>query len=504
MDQQIKKFVNRLRLWIFVKQLVHALLWCMPAGLFLGAVLETVSCFVPWYDVHYWAAGAAAAGAAAAVIWALWRYPSAHKAALLLDRTGLSERTVTALDLAGDDSFLSELQKKDTWAQLSGVKFHKRLPWNVSWKNICLLAVMCVLFAGTGLLPSPARIRAKELHKVAEQAEAQIEKVEKAWKELEQEKKKQADAQIEEYGNMLEDIQKELKEADSQEALEKALERAEHKLNQAAEKTDNKSVKNRMKQLSLALNPDQKDIADEEKQKKSADMKAAQEMKNAAEEAEKLLNQLLESENLNELSQEELEPLERTLKELAKLSSDQELAESLRKAASQMHSGKADGNTLTAAQAAVSALKKAAGTQLASGGTEGQSGPGNHSGSGTGNGTGNGSGSGTGNGTGNGSGNGTGWNYGSKNGSEKEITYNGEMVSVPGALGDDENLTGRQNEGASYTSQGGASLTWSGNSVEYGQVIGEYSRQALSRISGSDYPAGVQDIIKSYFEQLNQ
>ena len=78
------------------------------------------------------------------------------------------------------------------------------------------------------------------------------------------------------------------------------------------------------------------------------------------------------------------------------------------------------------------------------------------------------------------------------------------MVSVPGALGDDENLTGRQNEGASYTSQGGASLTWSGNSVEYGQVIGEYSRQALSRISGSDYPAGVQDIIKSYFEQLNQ
>lgn len=78
------------------------------------------------------------------------------------------------------------------------------------------------------------------------------------------------------------------------------------------------------------------------------------------------------------------------------------------------------------------------------------------------------------------------------------------MVSVPNGTSDDENLTGRKNEGTSYVTEGGDSLTWSGDSVEYGQVIGEYSKQALSEIQGSDYPAGVQDIVKSYFEQLNQ
>ena len=42
MDQRIKEFVNRLRLWIFGKELLHALLWCIPAGVFLGAVLEII------------------------------------------------------------------------------------------------------------------------------------------------------------------------------------------------------------------------------------------------------------------------------------------------------------------------------------------------------------------------------------------------------------------------------------------------------------------------------
>ena len=136
------------------------------------------------------------------------------------------------------------------------------------------------------------------------------------------------------------------------------------------------------------------------------------------------------------------------------------------------------------------------------GNSSSQSGNGNGNGNNSGNGNGNGNGSG--NGSGSGSGSGTGWNYGGKKGTEKETTYNGELVSVPNGVGEDDNLTGSAGDGTSYSSQGGPSLTWSGNSVAYEQVIGSYSDQAMSKIQGSNYPAGMQDIVKNYFEQLNQ
>lgn len=521
MDHQIKKFVRRLRLWLFGRELVQDLFLCISAGVFLGAVLEVISLFVPWYSVHYWAAGAVSAGAAAAFILALCRCPSEHRAAMILDRTGLKERTVTALELSGDDSLFAELQKKDTLEKLSGVRLHRQLPMGITWKRPCLLAAMGILFTVTCLLPSPAKAKAKDMHKVEKQAEEQIEKVEKVREELK--KDKQAGEQAKEYETLLDSIQKELKEADSREALEKALERAGYKLNQAAEQAENKTAKDRMNQLSLSLNPDQGSKTANGQDKTG--MQQMADLQKAAEEAEEQLKKLQEAGDLSNLSEEELAAAREALEKLANMADNQELASSLQSAASQIASGAAAAGNLASAQAAVSALKNAAASQLASAGGQsgsgnpnaGNSGSGNNgnsgsgtSGNGNGTGSGNGSGSGSGNGNGNGagsgsgSGTGTGWNYGSKNGKEKDITYNGEMVSVPGGTGDDENLTGRQNEGTSYVIQGGDSLTWSGNSVDYNQVIGEYSKQALSQISNSDYPAGVQDIVKSYFEELNQ
>ena len=447
------------------------LFWCVPVGVFTGAVLEGISYFVPWYHVHYWAAGVLGASAGAAFLWSVFHYPSAHNAARLLDQTGLHERTMTALELAGDESFFAVLQKNDAWKQLSGIVVHKRLPIALTWKRPVLLGILCILFSVSCILPSPAKKEANNLHQVVEQAKAEIEKVEKVQDELK--KDGLTDKELEEYNALVNDIKKELKAADSEKALEKALERAEKKLAQAA------------------------------------DLKKAEDMKKAAETAEKLLKQLQEAEDLKELSEEEQEALKEALENLADLAENQELVESLQSAAAQIGSGSISSSVLASAQASVSAIKQAAGTVLASGegqphlGKGGQSGDGSGNGN-SGNGSGSGSGNGTGSGSGSGSGNGGGWNYGSKNGKEKDISYNGEMVSVPNGTGDDENLTGRKNEGTSYVTEGGDSLTWSGNSVEYGQVIGEYSKQALSDIQSSDYPAGVQDIVKSYFEQLNQ
>ena len=76
------------------------------------------------------------------------------------------------------------------------------------------------------------------------------------------------------------------------------------------------------------------------------------------------------------------------------------------------------------------------------------------------------------------------------------------MVTIPNTVGEDENLPGRETEGENYHVDGGPAITWSGNKVQYDQVVGEYSRQALSDIENSGYPAGVQEIIKEYFENI--
>ncbi len=77
------------------------------------------------------------------------------------------------------------------------------------------------------------------------------------------------------------------------------------------------------------------------------------------------------------------------------------------------------------------------------------------------------------------------------------------MVYVPNETGDDENLTGSQSDGETYRSQGGESITWSGNPVEYGAVYGEYKNKAYSKIQNGTHPAGVQDIIRNYFENIS-
>ena len=76
------------------------------------------------------------------------------------------------------------------------------------------------------------------------------------------------------------------------------------------------------------------------------------------------------------------------------------------------------------------------------------------------------------------------------------------MLSIPNETGDDDNLTGRQNEGSNYTVNGGDALTWTGNLINYTQVYGRYKSKAMSKLSSGHYPAGVQDIIKSYFSNI--
>ena len=78
------------------------------------------------------------------------------------------------------------------------------------------------------------------------------------------------------------------------------------------------------------------------------------------------------------------------------------------------------------------------------------------------------------------------------------------MITIPNReLQDNESLDGKVNaNGTGINQQGGEA--WAGTSVNYQQVIGDYSQNAYNRVESSNYPSGVQDIVKSYFEELNK
>ena len=46
--------------------------------------------------------------------------------------------------------------------------------------------------------------------------------------------------------------------------------------------------------------------------------------------------------------------------------------------------------------------------------------------------------------------------------------------------------------------------TWSGQSVDYNQVIGNYTNQAYTNMESSNIPDSMKDLIRDYFTELNE
>ena len=124
---------------------------------------------------------------------------------------------------------------------------------------------------------------------------AEIAKVEEVKEELEEEISPE---EIAEYQDTLKDIISEIKEAKTPEEIDKSLERAKTKLEQMSEKSKSEAAKDKMSQLAKALDAD--------RNSKDSDSKNNSEMLAAAQDLEEMLSQI---DDLEQLSQEELEEL---------------------------------------------------------------------------------------------------------------------------------------------------------------------------------------------------
>ena len=77
-------------------------------------------------------------------------------------------------------------------------------------------------------------------------------------------------------------------------------------------------------------------------------------------------------------------------------------------------------------------------------------------------------------------------------------------MSVPNKIGNDSSIAkdkGNSKNSDYYKAKNG--LAWKGEHVDLDSVVGDYTKEAYEGIANGKYPAGMEDVIRNYFENLN-
>lgn len=419
-------------------------------------VLEAVSIWVPFYYVHWCAGVALLVAVAAGLVYSVVKRAGMHEAARKMDTFGLQERVQTAYEQMEDESAFARMQRQDAAKKLR-VKCERkeiRIGWIPDKRHLIAAALSLALACGLAFLPSQARETASQRHAIHQEAKEKQKELSELADALEKmdtstltEEQK---AKLSELQEALNRSMQELARADSREALDAAESKLGFKLEQTSQ-----SLANLASQMS--------------KEQQAA---IAQALAKAAADA-------------------------------AGKSSGSNGTQSASNGGSNGTPGTGDGSSGDGNNGNNS---NGNGSNGNNGSGDGNSPDGDNNGNGSGNGSGdgsngdgsNGNGSGNGNGNGNGSGNGSGRGTGQGGGTH-------DYVSVPNAVGNDENLTGNktgEENGDSYRAQNG--LVWEGDHVSLDSVIGDYTKDAYEGISSGRYPSGMEDVIKDYFKNLSE
>lgn len=417
-------------------------------------VLEAASIWIPFYYVHLCAGIALLVAFLAGLVYSIVKRVGMHEAARRIDTFGLQERVQTAYEQMEDESTFACMQRRDAAEKLR-VKCERkeiRIGWIPDKRHLIAAALSLALVCGLAFIPSQARETASQRHAIHQEAKEKQKELSELADALEQMDTStltdEQKAKLSELQEALNRSMQELARADSREALDAAKNKLGFKLEQTSQ-----SLANLASQMS--------------KEQQAA------------------------------------------------------IAQALAKAAADAAGKSSGSNGTQSASNGGSNGTPGTGDGSSGDGNNGSNGNGSngHNANGDGNGSegdnnGNGSGNGSGDGSngdgsnGNGSGNGNGNENGSGNGSGRGTGQGGgthDYVSVPNAVGNDENLTGNKTgdeNGDSYRAQNG--LVWEGDHVSLDSVIGDYTKDAYEGISSGRYPSGMEDVIKDYFKNLSE
>lgn len=417
-------------------------------------VLEAASIWIPFYYVHLCAGIALLVAFLAGLVYSIVKRVGMHEAARRIDTFGLQERVQTAYEQMEDESTFACMQRLDAAEKLRGKVEKKEIRIRLlpDKRHLTAAALSLGLACGLAFIPSQAREIASQrhaIHQEAKEKQKELSELTDALKQMDTSTlTDEQKAKLSELQEALNRSMQELARADSREALDAAKNKLGFKLEQTSQ-----SLANLASQMS--------------KEQQAA---IAQALAKAAADA-------------------------------AGKSSGSNGTQSASNGGSNGTPGAGNGSSGDGNNG-----NNGNGSNGNNGSGDGNSPDGDNNGNGSGNGSGdgsngtgsNGNGSGNGNGNGNGSGNGSGRGTGQGGGTH-------DYVSVPNAVGNDENLTGNktgEENGDSYRAQNG--LVWEGDHVSLDSVIGDYTKDAYEGISSGRYPSGMEDVIKDYFKNLSE
>lgn len=456
-EKRLQDFLRKAQLRIFLLQLGEILMWYLGTGLGIGILINGISLFWPLYGAWKIALGAVVLLVVLGVFYSIYRIPGKRRAALMIDERGLQERVSTALEQIEEVSPVAVLQRRDTLKHLEEFSFKEKFPVKKEIGKTLTLLVMLGIFTASACLPTQAKQEALYQHELKEEAKAQAEKAEELKRLLDTEKALQNLLKTQNKEMLKQEIDRSIEElfkAESQKDLLKAKKRLAKKTAQALEGV-----------AAQELTPKAVSLLSEYMPKLSGEMQTAENTQNNAQSGQTKGENGTEGDGQNAGTQ-----------------------------AGQSGEGASEGSDGNG-QASGSENNGSEAGQGNDG--SGKNGSGNNE-SGN-NGSGN---------SGSGSGMGTGGNYGSNQGLEKTDIRNrgeAEKVTIPGReTGQDENVTGTGNSGSSQYEKGSQSQGFRGEKVDYDSVLGSYSQAAYDRLSVGGIPEGMENVVKNYFDGLNE
>jgi hypothetical protein len=184
LDREILGCIRKIRMRIHRNIVIDYIVWGIIIALFCGSIISIASLLIPLYKTYIIAVRFVVIGAVFSLIIGLIRIPRTFRTARIIDSFGLSERTVTAIELAGREDGFAALQKKDTLEKLKNLDYKSKLPLFIARKQVLLLCIFTFIIAGSIFIPSPAKSRAEEKYKFNIMQEEKIENIEKIEKNI--------------------------------------------------------------------------------------------------------------------------------------------------------------------------------------------------------------------------------------------------------------------------------------------------------------------------------
>ena len=519
----ILDFLKRVARRVRCQRLIQNLMFSVALGLGVCFLIILISLFITIPYTPEKCIGIVCASLLAGVVCSIIKSPKKQEIAKLVDETGLQERVSTALMLLESTTPLSNLQREDTLKYIKNYDIKAHFPIKISMKHMginMILALICVISC---MIPTSAKQTEKSLRGFAKQKEEIVKQIEEAKKVIGQEEKL-SEPEKKMALDLLEKAANEIPKAENEEEIEKVMERLDKKIEKASESIKKQEGKDALEKLSKDLTKEFK----EKRQKKAKDdleslskiLEKNELTKDLAKqlEAAKDNNDNLNNENDDQEEKKLAEALEELRKQLESLSEVEKaaLANALTQAASSLNnqevaaslqnaSGQISQGTLStkALQAALQNLKdSASGNQNSNSANQSNSGQGNNQGNSSV--QGNGQSNSQGNGQGSGNGTGGGWNKGSNIGHETPSEGNTKRP--------EENITSQDvqisgsSSGSGQIKQGEIpyGINIAGKKVDYHSVVGDYTNEALEKVENAPVPDEMKEVVKDYFEAINQ